>query len=197
VRQRWEARYTLNNVPTNQQLVVRVAGPNGQSDQSWIQTVSWNVYLSANARACTGPNDNNCLNGNTYQLDVDVFSRAAYSLIPREAGLSGGVTPGMGAIFGEVRDCNDVRVRNAAVGTSSPADRLSYFRGAPIQTIPDPALLATEALGQYALLNLRPGAASVLAAGLVNDTLTSFGSFDAFVYPNTVSLVNLNSGHPR
>jgi hypothetical protein len=197
-RLRWEARYTVTNVPTNKQLVVRVAAANGQSDQNWVQLVTWNVYLPSNARACVSPDDNNCRSANgTYQLDVSALSRSAYWNIPRAAGLSGGITTGLGAILGEVRDCNDVRVQNVAVTTTALADRLAYFKSTPTGPQPDAALLATAQPGLYAALNLKPGRTTVITAGLVNDTLTSFGSFDAFVYANTVSLVNINGGNPR
>ncbi|MEO6952555.1 MAG: hypothetical protein ABI321_12125, partial [Polyangia bacterium] len=39
-RTRWEARYTLaSNVPVDRNIVIRVTGPGGASDQAWASTI--------------------------------------------------------------------------------------------------------------------------------------------------------------
>jgi hypothetical protein len=203
-RLRWEARYTLDNVPTNQQLVIRTAGPNGVADPTWAALVAWNVYLSTSDRACEDKSATDCLDLSDvtkpkYQLNVNALSRSDYVNIPTTAGLSGGITSGEGAIAGEVHDCDNVRVGNVTVGTSPGADRFTYFNGNPIMTLPDSSrsTSGTDRLGLFAALNLKPGKVTIQAAGLVGSAFGSFGSFDTFVYPDTVSVVNVNGGKPH
>ena len=83
-------------------------------------------------------------------------------------------------------------------GTTPVADRSTYFNGNPIMTLPDAsrAAVGTDKLGLFAALNIKPGPVHVESAGVkaLGDPLTTFGSFDAFVYANTVSIVTINGG---
>jgi hypothetical protein len=196
-RLRWEARYTLDNIPTNKQLVIRTSGPAG----AWAPLVAWNVRLSTGDRTCEDISATDCMDAakTQYQLNVNALSRSDYVNIPTSAGLAGGISPGQGAIAGEVHDCDNIRVGNVAVATNPSADRFTYFNGNPIMTLPDSARFSagTDRLGLFSALNLKPGKVTVQAAGLVGKTLTDFGKFDAYVYPDTVSVMNVNGGKPH
>jgi hypothetical protein len=202
-RLRWESRYTLANVPTNKQLVIHTAGMGGASDSTWALLASWNVYLSTADHACTDLSDTDCIDtsNGTYQLNVNALSRSDYVNIPTSAGLAGGIAAGQGAIAGEVHDCDNVRVGNVAVATAPSASRFTYFNGNPVMTLPDSSRFSsgTDRLGLFAALNLPPGKATIQAAGLTTagGTLSDFGSFDVFVYPDTVSIANVNGGKPK
>ncbi|HEX8954590.1 MAG TPA: hypothetical protein VF945_22200 [Polyangia bacterium] len=202
-RLRWESRYSMPDVPTNTRLVIRVTGPAGASDSTWATTVSFNIFLSTSDRACTSLSDTDCLDLSNaaspkYQLNVSALSAADYVNIPTISGLSGGITSGQGAMAGEVHDCDNVRVDNVEVVTTPGADRFTYFNGNPIMTLPDAsrASVGTDRLGLFAALNEKPGAVHVEAGGAMTPggPLISFGTFDAFVYPNTVTIVNVNGG---
>jgi hypothetical protein len=202
-RLRWEARYAVPGIPTNTRLVVRVTGPTGMSDSTWATTVAFNVFLSTNDRACTSLSDTDCLDTSDattpkYQLNVSALSAADYVNIPVISGLPGGVSSGQGAVAGEVHDCDNVRVADVEVQTTPRADRLTYFNGNPVMTLPDSsrAAVGTDRLGLYAALNVAPGPVRVETAGVtaLGQPLTSFGTFDAFVYANTVSIVTINGG---
>lgn len=202
-RLRWESRYAIDGVPTNTPLVVRVSGPNGASDATWATTVAFNVVLSTNDRACTSLSDTDCLDRSDAanpkdQLNVSALSGADYVNIPTVSGLSGGISSGLGAVAGEVHDCDNVRVGNVEVTTTPTADRYTYFNGNPVKTLPDAsrASVGTDRLGLFAALNQKPGKATIETAGAttVGAPLMSFGTFDAFVYPNTVTIVNVNGG---
>jgi hypothetical protein len=199
-RLRWEARYTVNNIPTNKQLVVRATGPNGAADQTWANLVTWNVFLSTGDHACKSNQDNDCINTgtSTYQLNVNTLSKSDYVNIPVTAGLSGGIPAGEGAAAGEVHDCDNIRIENAAVATAPAADRSSYFNGNPIMTLPDSSRQATDRLGLFTSLGIKPGKVHVVAAGLLDPAgpLTELGTFDAFIYADTVSVINVNGGKP-
>lgn len=206
-RLRWEASYTLPNIPVNQQLVIRSSGPGGTANQTWAALVTWNVFLSTNDPTCQGSAaspgtdcwDMTDPNNPKYRLNINALSKSDYVNIPTTAGLSGGITPGQGAIAGEIHDCDNIRVDNVSVGEQPTPDRASYFNGNPIMTLPDPSRLGTDRLGLYTALNLKPGKVHVVAAGSLTagGPLTSFGSFDGYVYPDTVSVINVNGGRPK
>jgi hypothetical protein len=205
-RLRWEARYTIANVPTNKQLVVRSTGPDGKPDATWATMVAFNIVLSTGDPACKNNLDVYCLDTTDganpkYQLNVNALSQGDYVKIPTTSGLAGGISNGMGAIAGEVHDCDNVRLGNVQVGVSPSGDRFTYFNGNPIKTLPDSGRVSsgTDQLGLYASLNVKPGTVTVQAAGVpaAGGMLTSFGSFTAFVYPNTVSIANINGGRPQ
>lgn len=202
-RLRWESRYAITGVPTNKPLVVRVTGPSGMSDSTWATTVAFNVFLSTSDRACTSLSDTDCLDKSDaanprYQLNVSALSASDYVNIPTISGLAGGISSGKGAVAGEVHDCDNVRVANVEVATTPGADRFTYFNGNPIMTLPDSsrAAVGTDRLGLFAALNVTPGPVHIEAAGskTLTDPLISFGTFDAFIYPNTVTIVNVNGG---
>jgi hypothetical protein len=202
-RLRWESRYALANIPTNTQLVIRVTGPAGSSDITWATTVSFNVFLSTSDRACASLSDTDCLDKSDaanpkYQLNVSALSSADYVNIPTISGLAGGISAGEGAMAGEVHDCDNVRVGNVEVVTTPSADRFTYFNGNPVKTLPDAsrAAVGTDRLGLFAALNEKPGKVHVEAGGALSagGALTSFGTFDAYVYANTTTIVNVNGG---
>jgi hypothetical protein len=202
-RLRWESRYSIANIPTNTPLVIRVSGPTGASDATWASTVAFNVFLSTNDRACTSLSDTDCLDKTNaaspkYQLNVSALSSADYVNIPTISGLAGGISVGEGAMAGEVHDCDNVRVGNVEVVTTPAADRFTYFNGNPVKTLPDAsrASVGTDRLGLFAALNEKPGKVHVESAGATSagGPLVSFGTFDAFVYPNTTTIVNINGG---
>jgi len=202
-RLRWEARYSMADIPTNTRLVIRVTGQNGMSDATWATTVAFNIFLSTSDRACKNVSDTDCLDTSDpmnpkYQLNVSALSSADYVNIPTISGLAGGITQGEGAMAGEVHDCDNIRVGNVEVVTTPGADRFTYFNGNPIMTLPDAsrASVGTDRLGLFAALNIKPGAVTVETGGATasGGPLISFGTFDAFVYANAVSIVNINGG---
>ena len=205
-RLRWESRYFIDGVPTNTQLVIRVTGPSGSADSTWATTVAFNVLLSTADRACSNKSDSDCLDLSDaarprYQLNVSALSEADYVNIPTISGLAGGIRAGQGAIAGEVHDCDNVRVAYVQVATTPSADRFTYFNGNPVTTLPDAsrAGFGTDRLGLFSALNVQPGPVVVETAGAMSagGPLTSFGSVSAFVYANTVSIVNVNGGKGR
>jgi hypothetical protein len=66
-------------------------------------------------------------------------------------------------------------------------------------TLPDSSRIGTDRLGLYTSLGIMPGKVHVVAAGLTDaaGALTSMGSFDAFIYADTVSVINVNGGKPK
>ncbi len=199
-RLRWEPRYSVDGVPTNTQLVIRAAGTD---PQTWAVLFSWNVFLASDEAACADALAADCLDTSDpmkpkYQLNVNTLSQADYNNIPVAAGLSTGIANGMGAVAGEVHDCDNIRVGNVQVGTAPAADRLTYFNGNPYNTLPDSgrAATGTDRLGLFSSLNIVPGKVAVDGAALVDGAEVSVGHFNAVVFPDSVAVVNLNGGKP-
>jgi hypothetical protein len=217
-RLRWEAGYSMDNVPTNRTLVVRITGPGGSLNTTWVQVLRWNTLL-ATARTCNGAADTDCFdaaNAN-FRLDLVATSQADWLRLAQESGLTGGVPNGDGAIYGEVRDCDDVRLSGVVVGVKPAAARVTYFAADPLALTPDVSRAAsgTDPLGRFAAFAIHAGRVTVDAAGIaavampvesgdggessdagvvVRDEVTSFGRDDIFVYGGVLSMVTINGG---
>ncbi|MSP63996.1 MAG: hypothetical protein EXR72_27370 [Myxococcales bacterium] len=203
-RLRWEPRFAIAGLPTNTPLVIRTSGKEAKADPTWAVLVTWNVYLASDDRSCSGdPQATDCLDTSDmaapkYQLNVNVLSQADYGNIPNVAGLSGGISRGLGAVAGEVHDCDNFRLGNIQVGVKPAGDRFTYFNGNPYNTLPDSgrASSGTDRLGLYAALNVKPGKVEVEGAGLVDGQMVSVGKFSAVLYPDSVAVLNINGGKP-
>jgi hypothetical protein len=201
-RLRWEPRFSIPGVPTNTSLVILAKGTDSVV---WASLIAWNVFLATDDKSCGGDAQaTDCLDTSNmaepkYQLNVNTLSQSDYGLIPTTAGLSMGITPGQGAVAGEVHDCDNIRIANVMVGVSPAGDRLTYFNGNPYMTLPDSgrAATGTDRLSLYASLNVRPGKVDVEGAGLVDGKPVSVGKFTAIVYPASVAVINLNGGKPQ
>ena len=204
-RLRWERRFSLDNIPTNTPLVIRTTGEGGMPSTAWNTIIQWNVYLGSDDKSCGGDvQATDCLDTTDmahakYQFNVVVLSQADYTNIPFVAGLAGGISPGLGAIAGEVRDCDNIRVGNVQMAVQPAGDRLTYFNGNPIDTKPDSsrAGTGTDRLGLFSSLNVAPGKGVVEAVGLASGKQTTFGKYTLWIYPAVVSVVNINGGKPQ
>ncbi len=190
-RLRYEVRYSLENVPTYEFLVVRTIGPQGVSDSNWAPIVQYNVYL----RTTDAAYDEST---NTYETEVNLISRQDWFQIPQVMGLSNGVAPGKGVIAGEVHDCQGLRLTGAQVGLYPMTDYFSYFNGNPVSTLPNMSQLqrGTNRLSLYAAMNLDPGPLRVEAWGLVGGEPTLLGHHTVQIFPDSVTIVSINDGMP-
>lgn len=200
--QRWEVRYAIPNVPTNKFLVIRTIGLLGGSPnpahETWAPLVQYNVFLSTAERTCQSAEDENCMDMGAppvYRMNVNLLSRGDYQSIPQTMGLSAGITPGHGAVAGEVHDCSDVRLEFAQVGYSRLPLKIAYFNGNPVKTLPQLGRTeGTDAMGLYAGLDLTPGPLRVEAIGLVGGSVVSLGAFEAQIWPDAVTVIGINGG---
>ena len=200
-RKRFEARYTIGDLPTNTPLAIRTSGPSGDNDATWAPLVQFRVIIPTNDPMCAAGNTAADLcwkdAGKTqYEASVAVLSRADYNSIPTSVGLPAGITAGEGAVAGEVRDCSNVRLEHATVGYSPTPDKYAYFNSIPFMTLPANGKLDTDALGLFSGMNLPAGKVRVRAQGKVGGNLVDLGGADAVVFPNTVTIVGINAGRP-
>lgn len=205
-RLRTEVRYEIPNIPTKKFLAIRTRGPGGVSDPLWGPLVQYNVYVSTAARACTkpegtDPEDTECLRSAgagsaRYEKNVNVLSKSDYMTIPVTLGTS--ITPGFGAVAGEVRDCDDVRVEGAQVSFDVIPGVRSYSNANPNKTVFDLGLesAGTSRLGIFTGINMAPGVVNVEAWGKVAGAATLIGKYRAKVWPDTVSTITINGGRP-
>jgi hypothetical protein len=173
-------------VPTETLLALRTSG----NPALWKPLVLYNLYFE-NAEV---------ENGRVY-YEARVLSTDDYRTIPAAAGMPAGVTPGNGALAGEVHDCGDVRLSFAQVGTDpgppSPF-RITYFNENPDHPLPVSSRTeGTSVLGLWASLNLPPGPARVSALGFTDGGMVSLGWFDLCVFADTVSAVTLRGPPPQ
>ena len=205
-RKRYEARYTFANVPSNTELVIRTSGMGGEADQTWAPLIQYRVIAATSDSLCAGDPAaaDVCWKDaqkTTFEASVPVLSRSDYQSIPTTVGLSAGLTAGWGAVAGEVRDCQNVRLEHAAVGYGKVPDRplperYAYFNSNPFMTLPVNGKTETDALGLFSGMNLPPGAVRVRAQGRSGGQPKDLGGADAIIFPNSVTIVGINAGRP-
>jgi hypothetical protein len=175
---RWECAYTYPGVPTETSLAVKTSGAN------WQTLIAYNIYVPT-AEVVDG----------AYDYDPRSLSTDDYGVIA-QAAIGHPIAPGSGAIAGEVHDCDDVRVLNAVADTNVPKLGLVYFTSDEDNPLPDVNAQATSRLGLYAALDVKPGPATVAAAGLVNGQMVALGEHKIYVYPDTVSSLTFRGMRP-
>lgn len=190
-RMRYEGRYAVSGIPTHRPLVLLTTGQDGYTDTTWGAMAQVNVYLRT-----TDPEYDE--GAGTYEIDANVLSRQDWYKIPQTMGLSGGISPGYGALAGEVHDCQGIRLKGAQVGLFPQSNYFAYFNGNPLDTVPLTARLplGTNNLGLYAEFELPAGAIQVEAWGLVGGTPTLLGEHNTFIFQDAVTVLSINDGKP-
>ncbi|MCC6523280.1 MAG: hypothetical protein IT373_11505 [Polyangiaceae bacterium] len=166
---RFECTFSYPNVPTETELVVVTEGG------SWSPLYEYGVFIP-NAEVA----------GGAYDHDVRALDQSDYNSIAQVA-LGATLTPGKGALAGEVHDCGDVRILNAVVDINKPRAVLTYFTDNEAHPLPSLDANATSTLGLYAAMDVAPGPVSVAAAGVVDGQLKTLGHFRVRIFPDSVT----------
>jgi hypothetical protein len=174
---RWECRYTLENMPTETELMIVTSGT------GWATLYEYNVYAS-NGEAQDG----------MFEKDIRAIVTDDYNVIPQTA-IGKSIENGNGAVGGEVHDCGDVRLTNAIVDVDIDRE-LTYFTDNELTPLPDAGAKATSTLGLYAALDVREGPITVAAGGVVDGALVGTGIFRARVFPNSITSVTFRGLRP-
>jgi hypothetical protein len=211
-RRRWEVRYSIPAVPTDRPLVIRVTGPGGSSDTTWVTTYEWNVFASPRDHVCASDGDNDCYvaavpHGDQpadparYQHDLTVLSTTDIGLLANAAGQPGGNRAGLGFVLGEVRDCDGVRVANAQVSLTPSPGRRYYFAGSERDFRPDPrqAVSGTGPLGLFVAFDQPIGKTTLEAVGAMGagEALVRVGRQELVIYRDTATFLHVNNGRAR
>jgi hypothetical protein len=175
---RYECKYSYAGVPTEKELLVLTKGA------QWAPLYAYNLFI---------PNTE--VVGGKWTHDVRALATDDYSVIP-QAAIGGPITPGNGAIAGEVHDCGDVRLTGATVDVDVFKKVVTYFSSNEESPLPDLGAASTSVLGLYAALDVAPGLASVAALGLVDGKVTTLGYARVKVFPDSVTSLTFRGVRP-
>lgn len=175
---RYECRYSYEGVPTETELMVVTTG------MFWTPIYEYNLYIG-NGDVVDGK----------YEKDVRALQQSDYGVIATVA-IGATISPGKGAIAGEVHDCGDVRLNNAVVDINVSKEITTYFTENEDDPLPDIAAKGTSALGLYSSMNVNPGPMTVAAAGVVDGKLVGLGHFHARIFPDAVTSVTFRGLRP-
>lgn len=182
--------YSMDNVPTETPLIVKTSSKTSVAVDGWFDLYDFNIVVHNDDPTCASDTSQNCWNKNgSYRYypralgndDYATIIRAAYSRAP---------SGGKGAVAGEVHDCGDVRLSNAAVGIG-PTQGLgiAYLWGEEDNPLPDSSKSFTGPLGLYAYGELDPGMFTVAAAGKdSSNKLVALGDYTVQTFPDSVSV---------
>jgi hypothetical protein len=182
--------YSIANIPTETPLIVKTSG----ATDFWRDLYTYNVQI-LNDEVDEGAAGEECADqpaGPRHERDSNVLSRSDYNSIPLTAGLPSGITPGNGAVAGEIHDCGDTRLEFAQVGVFPEPVTLVYFNDNPSNPLPVMGRAeGTSLLGLYAALDVPAGRIQVAAIGRVADQTVSLGWYTARVFANSVTSISL------
>ncbi len=170
---RYECPFEYDGVPTNTELVIKTSSPSGHQD--WAPLYEYNDYIETSE-----------VSGGVWQHDVRALAADDYSVIPKAA-LGQPITPGNGAIAGEVHDCGNVRLSGALAGIDQSSAGFFYFNSVEAAPLPDLEASSTSILGLYAGLDIKPGPIVVAAMGEVDNKPVTLGYFRARIFPDSVT----------
>ncbi len=166
---RYECVYEYPDVPTETELMVVTGGA------IWAPIYEYGLYIG----------NDDVVNG-AFEKDVRALAQDDYQVIAQVA-MGKNITPGNGAIAGEVHDCGDVRLVNAIVDVDKPKFVTTYFTNDEENPLPDLSAKASSTLGLYSALDIAPGPVAVAAAGVLDGKLVSVGFFRGRIFPDAVS----------
>jgi hypothetical protein len=195
-------QYTINNVPTETDLVVETSDSGGGN---WSPLYAYNLYFSDANMCANAPSGAPCVSSTSpLALSFDVTAVAPAD-ISTAANAAEGVAadPSKGVLAGEVHDCGDIRISGANVDTDqSHTGPMFYFGTKESDPLPDQTRamgnLGTSDLGLFGTLDLTPGVPiRVSAIGLVGgkDTLIGTHIVQAFAGPSVTAVI-LNGRRP-
>jgi hypothetical protein len=194
------AGYTIPNVPTNALLVIRTSGAGFRNTY-----IHGKYFSSGNCQAPQAFADDACheecftRSGSvTFRYDTNIISDATWNLIPLTAGYSRGIAPGNAAFAGQIHDCNDNRIRNAAVAFSQSANAklVTYFNGNCEDPTANNALTHSNRDSLYAVLDAARGKIKVSAEAMSGGAVVNLGAYDVELYPDSVSLLTFGPPVP-
>lgn len=176
---RYECVFEYPGVPTETELVIKTGG------NLWASLYDYNIFIR-----------NDEVKDGVWEHDVRALASDDYGVIS-QAAIGAPITPGHGAVAGEVHDCGDVRVVNAVVEVSVPRKALTYFGNDEAHPLPDLSGTGTSTLGLYAAIDVNPGTVTIAAAGQPKGgPVTGMGFLRVRVFPDAVTTVTFRGMNP-
>lgn len=174
----YQCKYSYAEVPTDTELVILTQG------SGWAKLYDYNIYVPDSE-----------VTAGAWSHDVRALASDDYTTIA-QAAIGHGITPGNGAIAGEVHDCGDVRLENATVDIDIQRKLLVYFTPDEDNPLPDQTATATSRLGLYAALDIPVGHVTVAATGRLGGKDVALGFYHAQIYPDAVTAVTFRGLRP-
>jgi len=175
---RYACAYEYPEVPTETELMVITKGA------LWTPINEYNLYI---------PNSE--VQNGEYEKDVRALASDDYNVIAQTV-MGKNITPGHGAVAGEVHDCGDVRLINAMVDVDVPKYVTTYYTDNEDNPLPDTDAKASSTLALYSAVDVAPGPVVVGAAGVLNGELVGVGFFRARVFADEVTSVTFRGLRP-
>lgn len=195
--------YVLPNIPTETELLVVTEGDPSDSEAAglWSHRIYDYNFVVRNSEIDATPAPMG-VTGRSARFLPRVISNSDWTAIPATSTLTSGISPGRGAVAGEVHDCDDIRLANATV-ESTPRRAwdgpVVYFSENDTNPLPDLSRdqRGTSLLGTYALLDVEPGPVTVAAVGYTAPRqVVHLGSYHARVFADSVTLVTFRGMRP-
>ncbi len=190
------AIYAIEGVPTNTRLVIRVHGLNPKD--KWHDSYYWDIVLFADhldkKGAATQPTK--YVDKDTYRTNPTIVGEGQWTLVPNTIGIQD-IPLGNGVIGGRIRDCGKAggrggwAIHNAKVGLGVLPKGLAFFNNNEDNTVPVKTNTATDTLGRFAAVDIKPGPNRISAAAWVGDKAVPLGGVDVFVVPDALMIVSL------
>jgi hypothetical protein len=169
---RWECTYEYANVPTETELLIKTGGA------LWAPLYEYGLYVPNSELAADG----------SYEKDVRALDKGDYTALPQVA-MGKQISPGNGAIGGEIHDCGDVRLTNAVIDIDQPKFLVTYFTDNEDTPLPDPSKKVSSTLSIYSAMDVPPGPVTIAAAGVIDGKLVTAGHMKARVFADAVTSV--------
>ena len=180
-RQLW--LYEVTDIPTSTPLILHTSG----SPAFWKDLYYSNVFFF--------PED--VLPAGYVFYRAKIISLDDWRSIPGAAGDFDGIAAGMGAVAGEIHDCDNVKLYNATVGVNPAPSTFAYFNGNEKKPYPNTARTSTNTDSLYAALELPPGPVRVSAIAQVDGVgLVNLGWWDARIFPDALTVVTIRGTRP-
>lgn len=176
--------YEASDIPTSTPLIVRTSG----NPVFWKDMYFYNTFFL----------EEDVEPGETYvHHRLKTLALEDWDAIPATAGDFSGIAPGMGAVAGEIHDCDNIKLYNATVGTQPEAVTDTYFNGIEEKPYPEAGRGSTNYDSIYAAMEIAPGPVRVTALALVaGEGIVNLGWFDARIIPGALTVVTIRGTRP-
>lgn len=186
-------KYSYPNVPMHTELLIKTFAAEGGS---WATLYDYNQYISESDPDFDASTE-------TYHRNVRAVASDDYQTIP-QAAIGRTITPGNGALAGEIHDCGNVRLQNAVVDVNTARTSMVFFtpdEDAPLPDSDRTQIGSTGRLGLYSALDVAPGPVVVSSIGLLDNgtpegELVSLGYYNARIFPDAITSVTLRGLRP-
>jgi hypothetical protein len=209
------AGYTIPDVPTNTAVVIKTSGTGFRNTHIFGRHFGTRkcqnpkIFAEATA-ACRSGEDAAGMSADcfirdvsgtqtlVFRYDANIISDVTWNLIPLTAGYSRGIAPGNAAFAGQIHDCNNNRLRHAAVAVSPAAKGklLTYFNGDCDNPTANVVELYTQRDSIYAVLDGQPGKVKMTAEAMSGGSIVTLATYEIELFANSVSLLTFGPPLP-